>query len=69
MELFEALASDPQRLLPSNTASRWDFALANGLNEYRVIADYVAGMTDEYANRLYQTLFIPSQGSYRDPNS
>lgn len=69
MELFEALASDPQRLLPSNTAQRWNFALANGLNEYRVIADYVAGMTDEYATRLYQTLFIPGQGNYRDPNS
>ncbi|MGB2740050.1 MAG: anti-phage deoxyguanosine triphosphatase [Cognaticolwellia sp.] len=59
MELFEALASDPERLLPKNTVARWQQANDNGLNSYRVIADYVAGMTDEYATRLYQTLFLP----------
>ncbi len=61
MELFEALASDPERLLPKNTAIRWQQAKANEQNSYRVIADYVAGMTDEYATRLYQTLFLPIQ--------
>jgi dGTPase len=59
MELFEALSSDPVRLLPKNTADRWQKAQANNLNHHRVIADYVAGMTDEYATRLYQTLFLP----------
>jgi dGTPase len=59
MELFEALASDPERLLPKNTVIRWQQANDKGLNPYRVIADYVAGMTDEYATRLYQTLFLP----------
>jgi len=58
MEIFEALASDPLRLLPSNSAKRWQLAESKGENTHRVIADYVAGMTDGYANRLYQTLFI-----------
>lgn len=59
MELFEALSSDPERLLPKNTVQRWQDAKNKGLNHHRVIADYVAGMTDEYATRLYQTLFLP----------
>lgn len=63
MELFEAISSDPCRLLPSNTANRWLHAKDNGLNEHRVIADYVSGMTDGYATKLYQTLFIPSSNT------
>ncbi len=57
MELFEALSSDPMRLLPSSSAKRWQQAKDNDQNEYRVIADYIAGMTDDYATRLYQSLF------------
>jgi dGTPase len=57
MELFEALSSDPIRLLPSNSAKRWQQAIENGENSERVIADYIAGMTDDYATRLYQSLF------------
>lgn len=60
MELFEALSSDPLRLLPSNSAKRWQQAKDYNENEYRVIADYIAGMTDDYATRLYQTLFTPN---------
>jgi len=59
MELFEALSSDPERLLPKSTVVRWQMAKENNQNQHRVIADYVAGMTDEYATRLYQTLFLP----------
>jgi dGTPase len=29
----------------------------------RVICDYIAGMTDEYATRIYERLFVPRQGS------
>ncbi|MBU2870853.1 anti-phage deoxyguanosine triphosphatase [Colwellia sp. E2M01] len=57
MELFEALSSDPLRLLPSNSAKRWQDAVDKQLNSHRVIADYIAGMTDDYATRLYQSLF------------
>ncbi len=59
MELFEALSSDPERLLPKTTVTRWQQAKIKNQNPHRVIADYVAGMTDEYATRLYQTLFLP----------
>ncbi|MBL4940788.1 MAG: deoxyguanosinetriphosphate triphosphohydrolase family protein [Colwellia sp.] len=65
MELFEALSSDPLRLLPKNSARRWQHAIDNNENAYRVIADYVAGMTDEYASRLHQTLFVANAaGTY-----
>lgn len=66
MELFEALSSDPLRLLPNNSAKRWQYAVDNNENAHRVIADYVAGMTDEYASRLHQTLFVArTAGSYQ----
>jgi len=57
MELFEALSSDPVRLLPTNSAKRWQQAVDNKQNSQRIIADYIAGMTDDYATRLYQSLF------------
>ncbi|UPW19991.1 deoxyguanosinetriphosphate triphosphohydrolase family protein [Agarivorans sp. TSD2052] len=57
MELFQAFASDPERLLPLNTRVRWLKAGEDQENPARVIADYIAGMTDDYANRLFQTLF------------
>lgn len=69
MEIFEALSSDPLRLLPTNTVKRYRQALDNGENEYRVIADYVAGMTDDYATKLYQTLFLPIGNSAHYDNS
>lgn len=59
LRLFEALRVDPRRLLrPSfviqgeNTGD-WD----------RAICDFIAGMTDGYAARLYERLFIPRHGS------
>ncbi|GAA6205413.1 anti-phage deoxyguanosine triphosphatase [Thalassotalea sp. SU-HH00458] len=64
MELFEALASDPERLLPINAKARYLRAKADGTNCHRIIADYVAGMTDDYATNLYQTLFVPSNQSH-----
>lgn len=58
MELFEAFCSDPERLLPENTRQRW-YDAATQDNGERVISDYISGMTDEYASRLYANLFIP----------
>ncbi|OLQ76148.1 dGTPase [Photobacterium proteolyticum] len=60
MELFEAFASDPERLLPANTRERWEKAISNGENAHRIIADYISGMTDGFAQRLYSTLFQPT---------
>ncbi|NMP15626.1 MULTISPECIES: anti-phage deoxyguanosine triphosphatase [unclassified Thalassotalea] len=61
MELFEAFASDPARLLPISTNERWQVACQQGENPHRVIADYLSGMTDEHAIRVYDSLFL-SQG-------
>ena len=58
MELFTAFHSDPERLLPENTRKRWMLADAQGQGS-RVIADYISGMTDEFASRMYSNLFMP----------
>lgn len=56
MELFEAFSSDPTRLLPTNTKKRWNES-PSPAEAMRVIADYIAGMTDEYALKLHFRLF------------
>lgn len=66
VELFEALHSDPQRLLPSSTIKKLQSAKNEGSSEERVICDFIAGMTDEYATRLYEKLFYPHKGSIFD---
>ena len=65
-ELFDAFATDPKRLLPSEHANHWDEAKVNMNNEHRVICDYIAGMTDEYAVKRYEQLFAPREGSVFD---
>jgi dGTPase len=66
MQLFEAFASDPERLLPLNTQSRWHQACEAGQDPMRVIADYISGMTDEFAGRLHQQLFDPKFAGIMD---
>jgi dGTPase len=58
MELFDVFSSDPERLLPDNTKMRWLKAEESGRG-VRVIADYISGMTDEFAAKLYNNLFLP----------
>ena len=53
-EMFQIFESDPERLLPRNTANRWKNAETRG--KKRVICDYIAGMSDAYALRVYQQL-------------
>ncbi|NAW67144.1 anti-phage deoxyguanosine triphosphatase [Photobacterium halotolerans] len=60
MEMFEAFTSDPERLLPASTRDRWRTAIHHSENEQRIIADYIAGMTDGFAQRLYSNLFQPA---------
>ncbi len=57
-KIFEALAEQPEALLPKVQAS-----IYQSTQDKRVICDYIAGMTDEYASRFYERLFIPSKGS------
>ncbi|MDO6707128.1 anti-phage deoxyguanosine triphosphatase [Photobacterium sp. 1_MG-2023] len=68
MEMFDALASDPERLLPAGTQDRWRAAIHQGENEQRVIADYIAGMTDGFAQRFYGNLFHPAHEWHLGPN-
>ncbi|OUS30822.1 dGTPase [Thalassotalea sp. 42_200_T64] len=68
MELFEAFASDPQRLLPESTCQRWLLACENSQNPQRVIADYLSGMTDEFATKVYNSLFLANGLSVREEN-
>ncbi|MCV2884120.1 anti-phage deoxyguanosine triphosphatase [Aestuariibacter sp. AA17] len=58
IDLFDAFASDPARLLPESTRVRWEKASERDQG-YRVIADYISGMTDGYAAKLFNTLFLP----------
>ncbi|MEO9945424.1 anti-phage deoxyguanosine triphosphatase [Paraglaciecola sp.] len=65
MELFQAFASDPARLLPDNTRKRWVIENENN-NGHRVIADYISGMTDGFAAKLYSSLFLPASSGVND---
>ena len=65
-ELFNTFAADPARLLPDRDAHRWKQAKGNEDQPHRVICDYVAGITDEYATKRYQQLFSPRIGSVFD---
>lgn len=62
LKLFETLKSNPSRLLPKNI---YDLYLQENFSD-RVICDYIAGMTDNYATKMYQKLFIPTIGSVFD---
>jgi dGTPase len=65
MSIFEAIHSDPKRLLPQPTIVKWEaykkeYACDHGS---RVVCDYVSGMTDDYATRIYKMLFVAGDGS------
>jgi len=61
MKMFEALESDPLSLLTESSAR--DYEEADDLDKKRVICDYIAGMTDAYASKFYQRLFVPGFGT------
>lgn len=62
VSVFEAMASDPERLLPKDAFK----AFSESGNAHRVICDYVAGMTDGYLLKTYERLFSPRMGSVFD---
>lgn len=62
IEIFETLITDPQRFLPQNTYEKYE-SCDNDDNRVRIICDYISGMTDEYAAKLYERLFCPHRGS------
>jgi len=60
--LFDELMTDPERLIPKDA---WD-ALGREDSKDRRVCDYIAGMTDPYAEKVYRRLFVPGFGSSRD---
>jgi dGTPase len=60
--LFDELAADPRRFIPTDA---WASLDGRDSKERRV-CDYIAGMTDPYAEKIYRRLFVPGFGSSRD---
>jgi dGTPase len=60
--VFEALNSDPEKLLPQTARD----AYSQAPDKMRHICDYVAGMTDAFLLRNYERLFSPGIGSVFD---
>lgn len=66
VELFNAFSNDPDRFLPTSTKELYNAADNDENLRMRIICDYVAGMTDDYAIRLHEKLFLPRKGSIFD---
>lgn len=60
LDLFAAFHTEPERLLPRNTRGRWRAAMdyQGAAAADRILCDYIAGMTDDYAERMYRNLFL-----------
>ncbi len=65
LSLFEVLSAEPEMLLPSSFQLLWKAAKSEH-EQKRIICDFIAGMTDQYANRFYERLFLPGHGSVFD---
>ncbi len=64
LALFRAIETDPMNLLGGSFRARAEGASAAA--RLRVIADYIAGMTDEYATRMFERMFVPRHGTVFD---
>lgn len=64
LTLFRAIESDPKKLLGTEYRPRLDDPTWGG--RLRVIADYIGGMTDEYATRMFERIFVPRHGTASD---
>ncbi len=64
LALFRAMETDPVSLLGGSFRRRAQEG--NAKSRKRIIADYIAGMTDEYATRLFERMFVPRHGTVFD---
>jgi len=62
VSVFEAIACEPEALLPDDARAAW----RNAANKKRAVCDFVAGMTDAFLLRTYERLFSPRMGSVFD---
>ena len=60
--LFEELSQAPTQLIPK---ASWE-AFDGSDTVKRRVCDYIAGMTDHFAEKIYKRLFIPGEGSSHD---
>lgn len=58
-DLFDAFMEDPEKLVP-----KWD--QYKGAGKERGVSDFIAGMTDSYAAKIYHRLFTPGFGTATD---
>lgn len=56
LRLFEAISSNPMSLLDLKNRALFQQA-ADEMDAWRVVCDYIANMTDEYAYRMHERLF------------
>ena len=61
----EAIDGQMFRLLPEDSAAEIEAASGEG-ERARLVCDFLAGMSDGYAARMYQRLFTPDFGSIGD---
>jgi dGTPase len=60
--LYQALIVDPKCVIPTGA---WT-SLGSEDSEARKVCDYIAGMTDPYAEKIYRRLYVPGFGSSTD---
>ena len=67
-KLFHSFVNYPKTLLRTKDYKLYQLEteLGNERGAKRVICDFIAGMTDEYAIRMYERLFIPRHGNIFD---
>lgn len=58
--LYDEFSHDPSRLIPN-----WE-EMDNKVSKERKVSDYIAGMTDAFAAKIYHRLFTPGIGSSSD---
>lgn len=58
-KLFSVFMENPEKLLPKSNYEKY----LSSDNRYRVVCDYIAGMTDIHATKVYSRIFIPNVGS------
>ncbi len=64
--LFDSLTSQPSEIFPDDWRGEVLTHLGNDEAIARLACDYVSGMTDTFAEKLYCRLFIPGSGSVHD---
>ncbi len=66
MKIYEALIGEPESLLTGPDRKLFLEGAGDPVRQHRVICDFVAGMTDPYATRFYERLYVPRTGSSFD---